>query len=61
MVEANDRQKSAECYVKIYFGGGKGAALEIWKVWWGKRRQGCRGVRIWSREKWVSGCWDGYR
>ena len=24
-------------------------------------RQGRRGVRIWGREEWVSGCWDGDR
>ena len=29
MVEANIGHKSAECYVKKYFGGGKGEALEI--------------------------------
>ena len=29
VVESNEGQKSSECYVKRYFGDGKGAALEI--------------------------------
>ena len=33
VVEANCGQKAAACYVKIYFVGGKGAALEIRKEW----------------------------
>ena len=44
MVAANIDQKATECYVKRYFGGVKGAALEIRQVWKGPRRQGCRGV-----------------
>ena len=63
MVEAKGGQKAAEGYVKRYFGGGKEAALEIRQAWRGQRRmrQGCIGVRIWGRDKWVSGCWDGDR
>ena len=58
VVEANGGHKVAECYVKRYFGNGKGAALEIRQAWRGRRRQGRRGVRTWGRERWVSGCWD---
>ena len=62
MVEANGGQKADGCYVKIDFGGGKGAALEIWKAWRRRRRrQGRRGVRRWGREQWVSRYWDGDR
>ena len=46
VVEANSGQKAADCYVKIYLGGGKGVALEIRQAWRGRRRrQGRRGVR----------------
>ena len=59
MVEANCGQKLAECYVKIYFCGGKGAALEIWQAWREqRRRQGRSGVRLWGRERWVLVFWD---
>ena len=51
MVGTNGDQKAAECYVKIYFGGGKGTVLEIRKVWRERRgRQVLRGVRIWGRD-----------
>ena len=61
-MEENGVQKAAEYYVKRYFGGGKGAALEIRQAWRERRRiQGYRGIRIWGREKWVSVCWDGDR
>ena len=51
MAEANGGQKVAECYVKRYFGGDKGAALEIWHAWQERRRRkGRRGVRGWVRE-----------
>ena len=53
VVEANGGQKSAECYVKRYFVGGKGVGLEIQNVLQGRRIQGSRGVRIWGRERWV--------
>ena len=33
LVVSNGFQKEAECYVKRYFGGGKGAELEIWQAW----------------------------
>ena len=59
MLEANGVQKADECYVKIYFVGSKGEALEIRKAWQGRRRQGPRGFRIGGSEWWVSGCWDG--
>ena len=49
VVTENGGQKAAECYIKIDFGGGKGAALEIWQAWRGRRRQGHRGVRLWVR------------
>ena len=61
VVEENGVQKAAECYVKIDFGGGKAAALEIRQAWRGRRRQGHRGVIRWGRERWVSGLWDGDR
>ena len=32
VVEANGVQKADEFYFKIYFGGGKGATLEIWQA-----------------------------
>ena len=42
-MEANGGQKEAECYDKRYFGGSKGAALEIRKAWQERgRRQGSR-------------------
>ena len=61
-MEANGGLKSAECYAKIYFVGGNGAGLEIWKAWqdW-RRRQGHRGVRSLVRKKWVLVCWEGDR
>ena len=62
MVKANGGQKSNECYVKRYFGGSKGAALEIRQAWKERRRRnGRRGFRIWGRERWVSVFWDGDR
>ena len=61
VVEVNGGQKASEFYVKIDFGSGKGAALEIQQAWWRQRRQGRRGVKIWGRERWVSGLWDRYR
>ena len=61
MLESNGGQKAAECYVKRNFGGGKGEALEIRQEWQGRIRQVRRGVRGWDREKWVLGCWEGYR
>ena len=60
MAEANDEQKAAECYVKRYFRGSKGEALEIRKALLGRRRQGHRGVIGWGRKRWVMGCWNGY-
>ena len=33
VVVSNGGQKSAECYVKRDFGGGKGAVLGIWQAW----------------------------
>ena len=33
VVEVNGGQKAAECYIKRYFGGSKGVALEIRQVW----------------------------
>ena len=32
-VETNIDHKAAGCYVKGYFGGGKGAVLEIQQAW----------------------------
>ena len=61
MVAANGGQKAAELYVKRYFGGGKGVALEIRKVWRGRMIQIHIGFRGWGRELWVSGFWDGDR
>ena len=61
VVESNGDQEAAELYVKRYFGGGKGAALEIRQAWQGRRRQGSSGVGGWCRERWVLGCWEGYR
>ena len=61
MVAANGVQKAAEFYVKRDFGGGKGVASEIRQVCWGQRIQGRRGFIGWGRERWVLGCWDGYR
>ena len=61
MVVENGSLKAAGCYVKIYFGGGKVAVLEIRQAWRGRRIQGRRGVRGWGREQWVPGCWDGDR
>ena len=57
MVVANGGSEVAECDVRRYFGGGKGAALGIWKEWPGRGRQGGSGV--WFRERWASVCWDG--
>ena len=56
VVEANGGQKESKCYVKGDFGGGNGAALEIRKAWWGRRRQVNRGVRRLGRKRWVLGC-----
>ena len=39
VVAANGGHKLAECYVKRYFGGDKGSALEIRKAWRGRRTQ----------------------
>ena len=58
VVAANGGQETAECYVKIYFGGGKGESLEIRQAWRGRRRQLCSGVGGRCREKWVSVSWD---
>ena len=45
---ANGGLEAAECDVRRYFGGGKGAALEIQQVWRGQRRQGI--IRVWCRD-----------
>ena len=39
MVESKGCQVAAECYIKIYFGGGKRALLENRQAWRGRRRQ----------------------
>ena len=49
VVAANSSHKSADFYIKRYFGSGKGEALETQKAWQGSRRQGCRGFRGWGR------------
>ena len=38
VVESNGNQEAAEFYVKRYFGGDKGAALEIRQAWRERRR-----------------------
>ena len=51
VVKAKDDQKVAECYVKRYFGSGKGAAFVIHQAWREqRRRQVRRGFRRWGRE-----------
>ena len=58
VVAENGGQKADECYVKRDFDGGKGAALEIWQAWQGRRRRQCRrGVIRWGSELLVLGCW----
>ena len=41
---AKGGQEASECYVKRYFGGGKGEAFEIRQAWRGQIRQGISGV-----------------
>ena len=40
MVVSNGGQEGAECYIKRDYGGGKGATLEIYKVWRERNREG---------------------
>ena len=61
LMAENGGQKLDECYIKKYSGSGKGATLEIRQAWCWRTRQGSSGVRVRCRERWVSGCWDGYR
>ena len=61
MVAKNSGQEAADFYVKRDFGGGKGAALEIRQVWWGRGIQGSSGVGVQYRDIWDSVYWDGYR
>ena len=51
VVVENGGQETTEGDVKRYFGGGKGAALEIWQAWRGGRSQGSIGVRVLFRER----------
>ena len=38
MVAENGDQEESECYVKIYFDGVKGVALEVRRAWQRRRR-----------------------
>ena len=40
LLAENGDEETADCYVRRYFGGGKGVALEIRQAWQGQRRQG---------------------
>ena len=61
VMTANGSQEVSLCYVKKYFGVGKGAALEIWQAWQGWGRHGSSGVRVQYREILSLICWYGYR
>ena len=61
LVEENDDQEADECYIKRYFGGGKGADLEIRKAWRGRGRQGSSRFGFRCRDQLASVCWDGDR
>ena len=55
LVEENDDQEADECYIKRYFGGGKGADLEIRKAWRGRGRQGSSRFGFRCRDRLASG------
>ena len=46
VVTSNGGPEAAECNVKIDFGSGKGAVLEIRQAWCGRGRQGSSGVGV---------------